>query len=481
MTCSRIFDEEDTMNTRLGVLAVLTLFFFCSTSLTAQTLVAGEWEGFIALPGMNLGIAVHFGGTNDSLQATIDIPMQMAKGLPLRNVRAALPSVHFELPAGPGLALFDGTAAGDSIAGDFRQGSVSARFSLRRTGAPKAEADVPPPPYREEEVVIANGDVKLAGTLSTPKAGGPFPAAILLTGSGPQNRDEEIFGFKPFKILADHLTRNGFAVLRCDDRGVGGSSGDMKTSTTADFSRDALAMHAFLQTRREVKRSMIGLIGHSEGAEVAAMTAAVSKDVAFVVLLAGPAIPGDSTILSQIEILGRMGGESDSNITHGLQMQRMVFATVRAQKGWDQLREMLMTEMRRSLDRMPSEQKAGIQNPDSMIAARVDLQMNALRTPWFAFFISHDPAADLAKIRCPVFALFGELDKQVSPALNVQPMSAALSKSGNHDVQVVTISGVNHLFQKAVTGSPAEYAGLEKKFSDGLLEQVSTWLKKRFQ
>ena len=468
------------MKTSISLLCGLLLLITGTPALLAQTGVAGDWEGAIALPGIDLGIAVHFIGQKDSLQATIDIPMQMAKGLPLTNVRAELPSVHFELPAGPGLAIFNGTAAGDSIAGDFQQGSVSARFHLRRSKPAKAVAAVPPPPYREEEVRVPNGDITLAGTLSVPPSGGPFPAAILLTGSGPQNRDEEIFGFTPFKILADHLTRNGFAVLRCDDRGVGGSTGDMKTSTTADFSRDALAMLRFLQTRREIKGSQIGMIGHSEGAEVAAMTAAASKDVAFVVFLAGPAIPGDSTILSQIEGLGRLTGESDENIKHGLEMERRVFTTVKAQKGWDELRSMLIVEMRRSLDRLQSEQKAGIQNPDSMIAARVELQMSALRTPWFAFFISHDPASDLEKIRCPVLALFGELDTQVPPALNVQPMSLALSKSGNKDMQVVTIAGVNHLFQKAVTGSPAEYAGLEKRFADGVLDQLTAWLRKRF-
>jgi uncharacterized protein len=447
----------------------------------AQTAVAGDWEGAITLPGIDLGIAVHFTGKNDSLQATIDIPMQMAKGLPLKNVRAPLPSVHFELPAGPGLAVFEGMVAGDSITGGFQQGSVSARFHLRRSKDRKADAAAPPPPYHEEEVAIPNGTVTLAGTLSMPRTGGPFPAAILLTGSGAQNRDEEIFGFKPFQILADHLTRNGFAVLRCDDRGVGGSTGDMKTATTADFSLDALALYGFLQKRREIRASQIGLIGHSEGAETAAMTAAASKDVAFVVLLAGPAIPGDSTILSQIQSLGRSAGESEENISRGLELERNVFATVRAQKGWDELRSSLIAEMHRSMDRLPTAQKDAMQNPDSVIAARVEVQMSGLRTPWFAFFLSHDPAADLARIRCPVLALFGELDMQVSPALNAKPMSSALSASGNTDVQVVTIPGVNHLFQKAVTGSPAEYAGLEKKFSDGILDQITAWLTTRFR
>jgi len=427
---------------------------------------------------MSLGIIVHFSGSDDSLRGTIDIPMQGAKGLPLSNVRAALPRVHFELPAGPGLATFEGIAEGDSLTGDFRQGAVAARFSLHRVSGPKPVEPVPPPPYREEEVRIHQQEVTLAGTLSMPFGGGPFPAVILITGSGAQNRDEEIFGFAPFRILADHLTRNGFAVLRCDDRGVGGSTGDLAASTGADFAQDVRAMLRFLQDRPDIRRSSIGLLGHSEGAQVAAMVAAGSAEVAYVVLLAGPAIRGDSVILSQIRNLGRAQGESDEVIGRGLALERRVFETIRRQEGWEELRGELMEEMRRSLDRLPAEQRAAMS--DSLIAARVDMQMKALRSPWFAFFISYDPAGDLAGIRCPVLALFGELDQQVAASLNEQPMNEALSKGGNPDVTVKTIPGANHLFQKAVTGSPAEYAGLEKEFAPGVLDRLTAWLKERF-
>ncbi len=466
------------MNARMVLLCCLATAFAAMNTSLAQERVAGEWEGAISLPGIDLGILVRFSGPNDSLQATIDIPMQMAKGLPLTNVRTDPPSVHFELPAGPGLAIFEGTVAGDSIGGNFRQGGVTARFRLHRKGEPKSLAPVPPPPYREEEVHVPNGDVTLAGTLSLPPKGGPFAAAILLTGSGAQNRDEELFGFRPFKILADHLTRNGYAVLRCDDRGVGGSTGNMSTSTTSDFAQDALAMFRFLQARSDIERSRIGFIGHSEGAEVAAMSAVRSPDVAFVILLAGPALPGDTIILSQIAALGRLQGESEANIERGLALERRVFATVREQKGWDELRAALLEEMRRSVDRLPADQKAAM--TDSTLAARLDIQMHAIRTPWFAFFISHDPAQDLAGVRCPLLALFGELDQQVSPSLNLQPMSLALSKGGNPDVTLFTVPGVNHLFQKAVTGSPAEYAGLDKEFAEGVLDRLTAWLKKRF-
>jgi uncharacterized protein len=463
------------------IVVVVCMILMCSGSqlLRAQESLAGDWQGTINLPGFSLGINVHFKGANDSLMATIDIPMQMAKELPLTNVRVKLPAVHFELPAGPGLAIFEGVLQKDSISGDFRQGAAAAKFSLHRSEMQKERATEAPPSYREAEVKITNGNITLAGTLTLPERGESFPAAILITGSGAQNRDEEIFGFRPFRILADHLTRNGYAVLRCDDRGVGGSTGTMTTATTADFATDVTAMMGFLQARADIKKSQIGLIGHSEGAVVASMVAAGSRDPAFVVLLSGPAMRGDSVIFEQIKTLGHLQGESEEAIQRGLALQGRVFATVRAQKGWDLLRTELLSEMRHAMESLAADQKSTI--TDSVLNARLDLQMKAIQTPWFAFFISHDPTADLAGIHCPVLALFGGLDQQVAPNLNAGPMKAALLKSGNTDVTVTIIPGVNHLYQKAVTGGPSEYAGLEKKFADGVLGVLSDWLAKRIK
>lgn len=473
--------RKDIMKT-IGMLVIcLTALLLTAGNLLAQQPLAGDWEGAIMLPGVDLGIIVRFATPENSLSATIDIPMQMAKGLPLTNVRADDPAVHFELPAGPGLAIFEGVISGDSITGDFRQAGIVAKFRLRRSAVPKPSEKPAHPPYREEEVRIPSGTITLAGTLSMPPQGGPFPAVILITGSGAQNRDEEILGFAPFRILADHFTRNGFAVLRCDDRGIGGSTGDMTTSTTADFSKDVRAMLRYLQGRPEIRHAGIGLLGHSEGSHVAALTAAGSSNVAFAILLAGPAVRGDSVILSQIRTLGKAQGETDENIQNGIALQRRVFATVRDQKGWDELRAALLDEMRRSFDQLPAEQRAAMGNTDSLLAARTDMQMTAIRTPWFAFFASYDPADDLAKIRCPVLALFGELDQQVLPSLNLQPMNKALARNGNPDVTVKVVSGVNHLFQKASTGSPAEYAGLEKRFADGVLDLLTEWMKMRIR
>lgn len=458
---------------------LIFLYAMLAATLHAQPSLTGSWEGAIVLPGLDLGIIVHFTGTDETPKATIDIPMQMAKGLPLINVSVQQQKVHFELQAGPGVAVFDGTRSGDSISGGFLQAGTSARFHLHRVLSSPAAQVLPPPPYRESEVTIVNGEISLAGTLTIPFSGGPHPAAILLTGSGAQNRDEDIFGFRPFWILADQLTRHGFAVLRCDDRGVGGSIGTMNSSTSRDFSSDAMAMLRFLQKHPDIRPDRIGLIGHSEGASVGAMCASTSPDVAFLVLLAGPALPGDSIILSQIEVLGRLQGESEEEIQRGLNVQRRVFETVKSQTGWNEVRELLTGEMRRSFDRLSDGDRTKTPNQDSLLAARVDLQMNALRSPWFTFFVSHDPATDLARVRCPVLALFGELDKQVLPSRHRPALESAIKAGGNTEVTVSVIPQANHLFQEAQTGAPSEYGSLKKEFAKGVLEELVAWLTKR--
>jgi uncharacterized protein len=450
---------------------------FISSNVHAQTTAAGLWDGAIVLPGVNLGIMVHLKGPDSSLKATIDIPMQLALGLPLKNVTLKNGRLRFELPAGPGLATFEGPLTGDSIAGDFRQGTIASRFHLKRVGPPDPDLTDPPVPYRSEEVKVQNGEVSLAGTLTLPPGKGPFAAVVLLTGSGAQDRDEEIFGFTPFKILADTLSRAGIAVLRCDDRGVGGSTGSMAGSTSADFAGDARAMRKFLAGRPEIDPKKIGLLGHSEGALVAAMVAAQDPGVPFIVLLAGPSIPGDSVILSQIAMLGKGQGMADEDLRRSIALERHALACAKQDAGWDELQGMLTAEMRRERESMPDDQKRGL--TDSIIDVRVGLQMKSLRSPWFRSFVSHDPASDLRKVGCPVLALFAELDQQVPPSLNRGPMEEALRSAGNHKADFRILPGANHLFQQARTGSPTEYASLEKKFTGGLLPLVTDWLLSR--
>jgi pimeloyl-ACP methyl ester carboxylesterase len=455
---------------------IVALCVCCATTfLFAQTAPEGTWKGAIRIAGTELQIIVNFAGKDRDLSATIDIPQQMAKGLPLTNVLWQDPGVHFELQAGPGVAVFDGVRAADSIGGKFGQAGMSGTFYLLPDTHKVAVA--PPeekPPYTVEEVTFSNAGVALSGTLTIPATPGPHPAVVMITGSGPQNRDEEIFGFKPFRIIADFLTRRGVAVLRYDDRGIGASTGKFAEATTQDFAGDAAAAFVFLRKRNGIRPDRIGLCGHSEGAIAATMIASGSKDVGFVILLAGPAVTGDRLIMSQIETLSRAGGATDEQIREALSQQSAVVKAARTGQGWEEVRSALREQMKKSMAQMPEAQRTAI--TDSMINSRVDLQLRSARTPWFKFFVDYDPAPALAKISCPVLALFGELDMQVPVALNREPMQHAFQAGNNEDVTINVIPGANHLFQQAVTGLPSEYMGLKKEFAPNVLELLSDWI-----
>lgn len=469
------------MTTRLGALCMVW-FAVCCPLASAEDPPAGPWHGAIAAAGMEIGIQVDFQTEGGALAATIDIPQQGAAGLPLTHVVFTAPRIHFELPAPPGLAVFDGEVKGDQIAGDFTQAGMKGTFSLKRGRAPKAAPEAREPvPYEEREVTFANGEIKLAGTLTLPRAAGPFAAVILITGSGPQNRDEELFGFKPFRILADHLTRNGIAVLRCDDRGVGGSTGKVAESTTEDFAGDALAGVAFLTTQKEIDPRRIGLCGHSEGGVVAPIAAARSQDVAFIVLLSGTGVPGEQVLVTQGEAIGLAAGIPLERIRANQELQRHIFAAVRSGKGWDELRAEMRGLARAQIDALPEPQKKAIADVDAYLNGVVEGELKGAQTPWFKYFLDFDPAPTLEKVKCPVLMLFGELDLQVPPAVNRAPMEAALRKGGNPDVAVEVLPHANHLYQSALTGGPNEYPSLKRAFVPGFLDLITAWILKRTQ
>jgi pimeloyl-ACP methyl ester carboxylesterase len=452
-------------------------------SMVAQHSVVGRWEGSIVLVGGRLGIAVEFSAVADSLNATIDIPQQGAAGLRLSNVSYRSPRLHFELPAGPGLAIFDGTVAGDSAYGDFRQAGFTGVFSLRRGAVRPDGKTEPPPPYSVDSVTFHNGTITLAGTLTVPRATGKHPALILITGSGAQNRDEEVAGFRVFRILADHLTRQGIAVLRCDDRGVGGSTGDIAESTMEDFAGDVTAALRFLKSRAEINPEQIGLLGHSEGAEVAGVVASERADIALIISMAGPAVSGDKIILSQMESLNRARGVPEDRIARDMDLERRVFEVVRSDTGWEKvvgdLRKTIRADMGREAANLPEDRQKLLPSIDSLADVRARQQIAAAKSRWFRHFIDFDPAAALSKVRCPVLALFGEKDMQVLPSVNREPMEVALRRAGNKDYSITVVAGANHLFQEAETGTPMEYATLKKEFLPGFLETISGWVGNR--
>ncbi|NQT92950.1 MAG: alpha/beta fold hydrolase [Lentisphaerae bacterium] len=375
---------------------------------------------------------------------------------------------------------WDGAMSGDSIGGSFAQAGYSGTFSLSRAEAPVedlAEAAPPPPlPYAEEEVTFRNGDVTLAGTLTIPPSGAPSPAVVMITGSGPQNRDEELFGFKPFRIIADHFTRNGIAVLRYDDRGIGGSTGNVSESTSEDFAMDVLEAVRFLQARDDIAANRIGLVGHSEGGIVAPIVAANSDAVALIILMAGTAVTGEEILFAQGEAILSANGATEAQLRTQRETQRQMFEVIRTGEGMEELEADLREQVRAGIDSLPADQRAAITDVDAAIDAQVNGQLGAIGSRWFRFFLDYDPATALEQVDVPVLALFGGLDLQVPPDVNREPMERALERSGNSDVTMHTFPMANHLFLTAVTGSPNEYPTMDKVFVPGFLEMMTEWI-----
>jgi fermentation-respiration switch protein FrsA (DUF1100 family) len=319
-------------------------------------------------------------------------------------------------------------------------------------------------PYHEEEVTYANtlqGDT-LAATLTVPSGKGPFPAVLLIVGSGAHDRDESLLGHKPFLVLADYLTRRGILVLRADKRGVGKSTGDYGSATTADFATDAEAGVKYLKTRSEVDPHRIGLIGHSEGGTIAPMVASQDRDVAFIVMMAGTGLPGEQVIVDQLRLISEAGGLSPEKAEKNADQERELLSLVVDEKN-DVLLE---SELREKLSgRLP--------------AAQVDAQIKLVMSPWYRYFLTYDPATALRKVKCPVLAIDGSKDLQVPPTENLSAIRKALEDGGNGDFEVDELPGLNHLFQTAKTGSPSEYAGIEETISPLALDKIASWILKQ--
>ena len=312
----------------------------------------------------------------------------------------------------------------------------------------------------------------MSGTLTFPKKEGNFPVVILISGSGPQNRDEELLGHKPFLIISDHLTKNGIGVFRYDNRGVGQSTGDFKMATTADFSMDVESAITYLQTRKEINKNKIGLIGHSEGALIASIVASKSKDISFIVSLAGTGIQGDKLLLLQQELISRAKGIPEADIKKSLETNTKLFEIIAKSND----NQKLKTDVTNLIDKMlKNDSNAKIPNgitKDKFIQMRV----NQISNPWLQYFIKFNPAKVLKKIQCPVLALNGEKDLQVPPKENLTAISNALKKGGNKKVTTKVFPHLNHLFQKCKTGLPSEYATIEQTFSPIALTEITNWI-----
>ncbi|HEX6622130.1 MAG TPA: alpha/beta fold hydrolase, partial [Pyrinomonadaceae bacterium] len=353
------------------------------------------------------------------------------------------------------------------------------RVEKAPAGPARPQTPKGPFPYDAEEVSYENraAGVRLAGTLTLPRAKGPHPAVLLISGSGQQDRDETILGHKPFHVLADYLTRRGVAVLRFDDRGVGGSAAgpDLNKATSEDFAGDVAAGVEFLKARKEIDPKRIGLVGHSEGGMIAPMVASRSADVAFIVLMAGPGIPAEEGFPAQVSAIARANGVGEEAVAWRLRLLREVFAVMKEER--DDAAALRKVRERRAklLSGLSADERKRLGLADDEMEGVVRVML----TPWFRFFNAYDPRATLKKVRVPVLALTGERDLQVAPAgAHLKAIAEALKAGGNKDYTIMELPKLNHLFQAGETGSPAEYGRIEETISPAALELIGDWILK---
>jgi pimeloyl-ACP methyl ester carboxylesterase len=437
----------------------------------AQTSVTGDWTGTLSVGTTKLHLVLHITGAPDALHATLDSVDQGANGIPINSITLRDSMLNFAADKIHSSYTGKLSKDGQTLHGTFTQGQ-GIELDFKRSAKPivakaappvnRPQNPVPPYPYVSQDVSYTNPlqHDTLAATITIPPGKGPFPAVLLITGSGAQDRDETLMGHKPFLVLSDYLTRHGIVVLRADDRGTAMSTGDFATATTADFATDAEAGVAYLKTRREVDKHRIGLIGHSEGGDIAAMVAARNPDVSYIVMLAGTGVPGTQLVSQQTLLLAEDQGAPAAMAERIAEQEEELLNLAVKEKASPKLADDIRAKLSGVL-------------PD----AQVNAAIKTFTTPWYLYFLSYDPAPALRQLKCPVLALNGSKDMQVPPQQNLPAIRKALA--GKPNVEIDQMPGLNHLFQTAKTGSPDEYAKINETMSPVVLDKVAVWVLKQ--
>lgn len=465
------------------ILRALLLSLLLPGSLRAQQPAEpSRWSGNVELPG---GITLDFSVNLTADAGTISIPMQGVKDVPLQKVRVSPKELKFSIEKAGADWEMTIAEGGQTATGVLKQGG-SFKSTLKRLGAGESASELkrpqepkPPFPYDAVDVTIEHkaANLTLAGTLTTPTDAGPHPCVVLVSGSGAQDRDESLMGHKPFLVLADHLTRHGIAVLRYDDRGTGKSTGDFKAGTSDDFAQDALAAIEFLKSQPNIDTKRLGIVGHSEGGLIAPMCAAKSKDIAFIVLLAGTGITGQELLPIQNKLIVLANGASEAEAQTQTNDIIAALAMVRAGKTVSEIQQAIRAAVLRELSTDPSTKDLPEAQRHTQADELVKAQTEQLTSPWFRRFLEIDPRDNLRKVACPVLAVNGEKDLQVPPVENLKEIEKALKEGGNNKVSTMVFPGLNHLFQTCKTGSPGEYATIEETFAPAALDVVTGWIR----
>ena len=441
------------------------LFLLLFAALQSQAQIEGYWKGQIDLGGQQLEMAFNIKAAENGYSATLDVPAQGAYDVPVD--KTVFQDNHLQLTLSAMGASYSGTLKGEVIEGEFTQHGMTFPLNLARgeKEAKIARPQDPKPPfnYRAEEVTFRNEKegFDLAGTLTIPDGDGPFPAVVLVSGSGQQNRDEELMNHRPFWVIADHLTRQGIAVLRYDDRGMGGSGGEVENATSLDFSYDAEAAFDFLRNRKEIKASQVGILGHSEGGIINFMVSARRPEVAFVISLAGPAVNGVELLIAQGEAINRASGMTDEMIAFSSTASRQMYDIIEASND------------RREADSLLRQLVKGWGYGEELTEQTV----SQLTMPWMYYFLKYDPTEAIVKTNCPALLLNGSKDVQVVASQNLPAYEKIITEHAKTNMTLREMPNLNHLFQHCETGSPNEYFTIDETISVEVLEMIVGFVK----
>lgn len=467
------------------MLPAIVIFCLAGNAQTGKDYV-GDWQGTINV-GVKLRIVFHIKEDGGTLKSTADSPDQAAFGMKCDTTIVSADSIRIKM--GKVNAVFEGKLNNDStIEGRFIQGQSIPLILHRSTGNivtaseyKRPQTPRPPFPYKSEDLEYKNADNSLqyGATITIPEGKGPFPAALLITGSGPQDRNETLMGHQLFAVLADALTKNGFVVLRVDDRGIGKSTGKFSDATSADFANDVNTGFDYLLSRPEVDKKKAGLIGHSEGGMIAPMVASSRKDVDFIVLLAGPGVKIDQLMAEQNAAILRSAGVSDSAINSYVPLYKKLMNIISAAPDTASASVQATIAMQQWVDTTNTSILKELGFPTAEARQQlVKNLVNGFSGKWFKYFISYDPQPYLQKLNTKVLALNGDKDLQVIASSNLAGIESALKKSKSKTFTVRKMPGLNHLFQTCNHCTIQEYVELEETFSPSAIKEINEWLNK---
>lgn len=469
----------------LTLLSCVSLILY-STSLFAieHSDLVGSWSGELKAGIQVFPLVFNITSPNDELKATLDSPNQGAMGIPVSEISIEKSKIVFVINAAQAEFIANLTDDKQNLNGIWKQGPNELPLSLTKVQVVKSTDTITRPQepkkpygYKEEIVTFTNSEanIKLAGTLTTPLHGSNFPAVVLITGSGPQDRNQTFMGHKTFWVLSDYLTKNGVAVLRYDDRGVGKSEGKFETSNSLDFAHDASAAVDFLATQKNIDTSAIGLIGHSEGGLIAPITADLNSKVGYIVSLAGPSLTGNEIAITQIkDTLLSIGLDTDT-ANFGAQITAQLNQTVLNNKDNTLLKDELLASYQKAWNAIPKLSK------DKLMAIGggqlSDARLQQLSSNWTKYFLKHDPKIYLSKLKVPTLVLYGSKDTQLNPITNI-PVFEDLLVGNNSFNEIHVMEDLNHLFQPAKTGLMDEYVSIQTTFSPLALNKIAVWIKR---